>query len=192
MIPKIIYHIWLSDKPCPDIFKKFTDTWSQIMPDYKIEHITVDNVPRTPEINSLLEQKKWALANHYARYYLLYHNGGIYMDNDMQVVKRFDDLLSNDLVIGREDYYTVNNAIMMATPNNAFIKKCLDVMDNKDYPDTNQELETGPRLTSRFGSMITKVWDEVYFYPFHYSKTFTPDCIKPETYTVHHWTHSWK
>lgn len=30
------------------------------------------------------------------------------------------------------------------------------------------------------------------FYPYHYTEKYYPECIKPNTYCVHHWAGSWK
>lgn len=198
MIPKIIYHIWISDKPCPEYFKQYTDTWSKIMPDYKIINITVHEAAMIshghPILETLLSEKKWCLANHYMRYYLLYKQGGLYLDLDVEVVKPFDDLLGKKFIIGYEDPSWISNAVMGCTPNHPVMKSFIDMMDNFDYSQSEAELKTGVRLPTKIlkeMDVLEYILPPVYFYPYLYTEKFTPECIKPETHAIHHWEASW-
>ena len=192
MIPKILHHIWISDKECPEKFKQYTDTWSKIMPDYKIEYTTLNNIHSNSEVlNKLIKEKKYTLVNHYMRYWVLYHIGGIYLDLDIEVVKSFDDLLDMDFIIGREDNKCINNAVMGCEKGNDIALFCANKLHNFDYNQDQIELKTGPWLTTE----VFKYADVLpleYFYPYHYSEKFYPECIKPETHTVHHWNASWQ
>lgn len=190
LIPKIIYKIWISDRPCPEYFKRYTDTWKKFMPDYEIREITLANIPRTFYINNLIAQKKWTVLNHYIRYYLLYTQGGIYLDLDVEVVKSFDDLLNSDLFAGWEDAWVINNAVMGSRMGMKPMLDCMHFMEGFDPNNPNAELETGPRLTTK---MIPKdkALPPEYFFPYHYTQDYYPECIKENTHSVHHWKHSW-
>ena len=95
MIPKIIHYCWLSGDPFPDLINKCIDSWHNILSDY--EFMLWDT--RKIDVNSNLwlkqayENKKYAFAADYIRFFALYHYGGIYLDADVEVLKDFKSLL---------------------------------------------------------------------------------------------------
>lgn len=95
MIPKIIHYCWLSDDPIPEPYKSFIEEWQKIMPDYKIKKWdrSVINLDEHPFAKQAFEAKKYAFAADYIRVYALYHEGGIYLDSDVKVLKSFDPYL---------------------------------------------------------------------------------------------------
>ena len=95
MIPKIIHYCWLSDDPIPEPYKSFIEEWQKIMPDYKIKKWdrSVINLDEHPFAKQAFEAKKYAFAADYIRVYALYHEGGIYLDSDVKVLKPFDPYL---------------------------------------------------------------------------------------------------
>lgn len=191
MIPKILHCIWISDKPMPEKFQKYVDTWKFEMPDYEINYVTLANLKHSPFVDKYLAQGKYTVANHYVRLQEVYDKGGIYLDLDIEVVKSFDPLLDNTFFAGWEDQWVVNNAVFGAEAGHYFLKKCLDDLDKIDPNIPQIELETGPRLFTRNVDENLVIYTEKYFYPYHYTKKFTPDCIKPNTYCIHHWANSW-
>lgn len=46
--------------------------------------------------------KKWAFLSDCARLYIVYHEGGIYLDTDVELVKSLDEVLNNDCFFGEE------------------------------------------------------------------------------------------
>ena len=191
MIPKIIYNIWISDKPCPRHFQKNVESWIKFMPEYEIRYITTKTIPYDEKLNWLISQKLWVLANHYARYFILYHFGGIYMDLDVEVIKSFNDLLDKEIIIGREDNNWVNNAVIGCNKECPLMKECLEDMQKVNYRGQNLELETGPRLITKHKDLIPEILPPSYFYPYLYTEGFKLECIRPETHAIHHWEASW-
>ena len=55
-----------------------------------------------PWIHDAYRHKKYAFVADYMRFYALYHEGGIYLDIDMLLIKPLDDFLKDGLFIGRE------------------------------------------------------------------------------------------
>ena len=193
MIPKTIYYTWVSDKPLPEEFQKFIDGWKEKMPDYELSHISLSNVIKSPFVSKSISMGKYALAGHYGRCERLYATGGLYFDIDIEVVKSFDELLDEKMFIGREDDGMVNNAVIGCEAGNPFMKACLDYMDNIDLDTPNIELETGPWMFNKlYKEFEVKVFPREYFYPYHYTEKFYPECIKENTYAIHHWAGTWQ
>lgn len=203
MIPKVIYFTWISDKPVPQKYQKFIDSWSKVMPEYEIKQITLENCKRGPFVDKAIEIKNYALAGHYARVQELYDNGGIYFDIDIEAVKPLDDLLNKKLVLGAESHYWINNAVIISEKGHPFLKECMDYMDKFPFDHEKVELETGPRMFTnimkKWGWTLGKtgtlrgieILGPKAFYPYHYDQFYTPECVTKETYCVHHWANSW-
>lgn len=97
-VPKKIHFCWLSGDPYPVAIAKCVESWKTIMPDYEI--ILWDRARFDAEIDNrfareALELRKWAFVADYVRLFALAKYGGIYLDSDVRVYKKFDDLLAN-------------------------------------------------------------------------------------------------
>jgi len=192
-IPRILYTTWVSPLPLPERFQPYLDGWKKLMPDY--EHVVIDleNVIKSPFVLEAIKRGKYALAGHYGRCERLYKTGGLYFDIDVEAIKSFDDLLDNTVFIGREDERMVNNAVIGCVAGNPLMKACLDYMDAINMDTPNIELETGPWMFNKlYKDFDVRVYPEEYFYPYHYSSSFTPECVKPNTHSVHHWAATWQ
>jgi len=139
----------------PVWIEKCLKTWKEIMPDYELVLWDKNrfNVNSLAFIAEACKIKRWAFASDYIRLYALYSEGGIYLDIDVIVKKRFDDLLSHDFFSGVEWHYgmlrkkytrqlqykekipdTISDtpwigmqaAIIGSIPAHPFIKDCLD------------------------------------------------------------------
>ena len=99
MIPKCIHYIWLSGEDKPNIYKECIDSWHRMMPDYEVKEWSLKNLPEEvlshSFVKSAIEARKWAYAADYIRLWALYTYGGIYMDADVYVFKKFDPFLKH-------------------------------------------------------------------------------------------------
>lgn len=104
MIPKIIHYCWFGKGQIPSYLKECIDTWSKIMPDYEIKCWNEDNfnINITPFVKEAYDNKKYAFVSDYVRIYVLYNEGGIYLDTDVVVKKRFDSFLEYNFCSGVE------------------------------------------------------------------------------------------
>ena len=95
MIPKIIHYCWFGKGLMPKSQKDCIKGWQKLMPDYKImrwDESTFD-LDKYPLAKYACEVKKYALASDVCRYNVLAQYGGIYLDTDVEVFKRFDEFL---------------------------------------------------------------------------------------------------
>lgn len=75
------------------------------MPDYEIKlwntrNFDIDSSPIY--VKEAFEQRKWAFAADYIRMHALYEEGGIYLDSDVLVLKRFDEFLKHSFFSSME------------------------------------------------------------------------------------------
>ena len=103
MIPKIIHYCWFGHNPLPESAKKCIESWKKYLPGYEIKewnesNFNVNAIPYTEEAYRL---KKYAFVSDYARFWILYHYGGLYFDTDVEVIKRMDDIIERGAFMGR-------------------------------------------------------------------------------------------
>lgn len=135
MIPRIIHYCWFGRNPLPDHAKKYIDTWRKYFPGYEIKEWNEDNfdVNMIPYTSEAYKTKKYAFVSDYARFWILYHYGGIYFDTDVEVIKNMDDIILNGPFMGIENlasmgkYETVNPGVGLgAVKGMDFYKRVLD------------------------------------------------------------------
>jgi mannosyltransferase OCH1-like enzyme len=133
LIPKIIHYCWLSDDPVPADYGRCMETWKAKLPDYQF--VLWDT--KRFDVNSALWVKQayetglYACAADYIRLYAVYHNGGIYLDMDMEVVKPFDELLQKDCMFAYENHIgrNVEAGCFGAVKNHPYIQKCMEYFE---------------------------------------------------------------
>lgn len=109
MIPKVIHYCWFGRGPKPKLAEKCIASWKKYCPDYQIVEWNEDNfdVNRTPYTRFCYKNKKWAYLSDYVRLAVVYENGGVYFDTDVEVIKPIDWLLDRDAFFALEDLQTV-------------------------------------------------------------------------------------
>ena len=209
MIPKIIHYCWFGTKPIPDDYQGYIAGWKKLMPNYEIMLWNESNSPmHLPYLQAALKYKKWANLSNFVRIYALYHHGGIYMDTDMEVLQSLEVFRKHESFLGLElgekntKEIVVNNAIFGAEKGHSFIQKCMDfylkyfdgrdsALDSSPYLVTRLLKEAGMHEYGRQNVGGVELFPKEYFYPYHITEKFSPDCVKANTYTIHHWGYSW-
>ncbi|MED9946618.1 MAG: glycosyltransferase [Peptacetobacter hiranonis] len=206
MIDKKIHYVWLGG-PKGNVENICINIWKDKLPDYEIIEWNEKNFDIEKEIKGkkfleeCYKQKLWAFIADYIRLKVLYEQGGLYMDTDIQVLKDLTPLMEeNRLFFGYESKEYANGAIIGAEPHHPFIKDMLEFY-NEDVMNSN--LYTIPKIMTyilnkkyekfdrnNFSEGI-RVYDEEYFYPFNYNEEYTDDCITENTYVIHWWGKSW-
>lgn len=208
MIPKVIHYCWFGGNELPKEAKKCIDSWKKYCPDYEIIEWNESNydLNKNDYVKYCYENKKWAFLTDYVRLDIIYENGGIYLDTDVELVKSLDDLLNNKCYIGMEQVGTVNTGQGFgATAHNSFVK------ENKEYYEQNEFLNDDGSFKREICVPITtgilikrglqpkdviQRLNDVTVYPIEY---FCPKelgtnkiNITKNTYSIHHFESSWK
>ena len=104
MIPKIIHYCWFGRSSLPVSAQKCIASWRKNLPDYEIKEWNEDifDVNIIPYTQQAYEAKKYAFVSDYARFWILYHYGGLYFDTDVEVIKSFDDIVDKGAFMGLE------------------------------------------------------------------------------------------
>lgn len=110
MIPKKIHYCWFGRGEKPKLAKKCIASWEKYCPDYEIIEWNEDNfdINSNAYVKMCYEQKKYAFLTDYLRLTVIYEQGGIYFDTDVEIVKSFDDLLDCSAFFGFETDEYIN------------------------------------------------------------------------------------
>jgi mannosyltransferase OCH1-like enzyme len=98
MIPKKIHYCWLGGGKMSENIISAIESWKRTMPDYELIlwNESKFDINSVPWVTEACRKRKWSLATDYIRLYAVYTEGGIYLDTDVYVLKRFDDFLAYD------------------------------------------------------------------------------------------------
>ncbi|MEE0913018.1 MAG: glycosyltransferase [Ruminococcus sp.] len=142
MIPKKIHYCWFGGNPKPAIAKNCIKSWEKHCPDYKIvewneSNFDIDSAPLY--VKQAYKVKKWAFVSDYVRLQIIYENGGIYLDTDVELVKNLDCLLNNNAYFGFEGNEYINTGLGFgAEQGNPIVFEMM-----QDYMDIPFILEDG-------------------------------------------------
>lgn len=211
MIPKIVHICWLSGDPYPPKIQYCIDSWKKNLPDYEIRLWDLNRFDINSSIwcKEALSRKKYAFVADYIRNYALFHDGGIYLDSDVEVLRPFDELLRLPYFIGREMSGALEPAVMGAEPGFTLHKEMLQYYENRHFLncDGSMDMRTLPEIMEDVvaehyeinniqsiedfsnDSSILNVFPSNYFSPkrndnFKIEKT-------SQTFSIHHFNASW-
>ena len=210
MIPKIIHYCWFGGNPLPPLAEKCIASWKKFFPDYEIKEWNESNF----DVNAILytkeayEAKKYAFVSDYARFKILYEEGGLYFDTDVEIIAPLDDIIERGPFMGREKFkygLGVNPGLGLGvTPSHNLYKELIDLYQPLHFirKDGTQNLKTVVQYTSEllanYGLRNTKEIQHVagiYIYPSEYfsPKDMTSEkiTITNNTRTIHHYMASW-
>lgn len=104
MIPKKIHYCWFGGKKLPKPAQKCIDSWRKYCPEYEIIQWNETNfdLTRNPYLNYCYTNKKWAYLSDLVRLLVVYEQGGLYFDTDVEVLRSFDPLLEYEAFFGWE------------------------------------------------------------------------------------------
>ena len=116
MIPKIIHYCWFGRNPLPTSAKKCIASWKKFLPDYEIKEWNEDNfdVNAIPYTQQAYEAKKYAFVSDYARFWVLYHYGGLYFDTDVEIVANMGEIIARGPFMGIEQGASLEGKPMVA------------------------------------------------------------------------------
>ena len=105
MIPRVIHYCWFGGKPLPPLAEKCIESWRKFLPDYKIVCWDESNfdVEAHPYTRDAYKAGLYAFVSDFARFKILYENGGVYFDTDVEVIASIDDIISKGPFMGFEN-----------------------------------------------------------------------------------------
>lgn len=205
MIPKIIHYCWFGHGQMPKLALKCIKSWKTYLPHYQFKLWDEGNFDLN--INAYAKEAylagKFAFVTDFVRLKVLYNEGGIYMDTDVEVLKSLDGFLTLPAFSGFEDKGFVPTGIMASEKNGMWVKEQLDYYENRHFilPDGKFDLTTNTQIISgimrsngfdlRNGYQIYNdcmhIFPNDYFSPLNYGKLI----LTENSHCIHHFAGSW-
>ena len=206
-IPKVIHYCWFGRGELPTLEKKCIASWKKYCPDYKIVCWNEDNfnINQNKYAKEAYEAKKWAFVSDYVRLKVLYEEGGIYLDTDVEIIKSFDSLIKDMGYMGFDDVGIVSTGLGFACEKgNELIGEILKDYDNISFKLSDGTFDLTPcpkrntQTMERLGFDVNikdQVFMGIHIYPEDYFcpiKYYTgKKIITSNTHSIHHFCASW-
>lgn len=212
-IPKIIHYCWFGGKKLSELSIKCIESWKKYFPDYEIKRWDESNfdINICDYVREAYAAKKWAFVSDYARFWILYNEGGVYFDTDVEVIRSFDDIIDCGPFMGCER--SLNDSVIRVAPGLGIAarrqmdlyKRLLDYYEKKSFYNENGEIdcttvvEYTTTILKFYGLKETKntqtiaginIYPTDFFCPMNYE---TGEIIITEnTHSIHRYSESWK
>lgn len=213
MIPKVIHYCWFGGNPLPKFSQRCIASWKKYLPEYEIKEWNENNFDLSccAYVKEAYKARKWAFVSDYARFWILYHEGGLYFDTDVEIINPLDNIIEKGPFIGCEETHVsisgknlgVNPGLgLAAAPGLSLYKEILNYYESIHFSCGNGVLETVVDHTTALlrkhgwvGNGQVEEVNGVYIYP---PKYFCPYSyltgkwnITEHTVSIHHYAATW-
>lgn len=207
MIPKVIHYCWFGRGQKPEQALMCIESWKKYLPEYELKEWNEDNfdITQNQYVREAYENRKFAFVTDYVRLYALYHDGGVYMDTDVEVIGSYDQFLHHHAFSGFETDGNVPTGMMAAEKGSVWAKELLDQYDDRKFVKedgsfdmttnttviTNYMLEKGLKLNNKYQDFpdLCTMYPADFFCPKDH-RTGKIRCTK-NTVCIHHFAGSW-
>lgn len=121
-------------------------SWKKYCPDYQLIEWNESNfdINCNPYVKAAYEDKKWAFVSDYVRLYIVYNQGGVYLDTDVLLHNGIDELLKNSCWMASDDVRYISTGLGFgAEKGNWLIKAIMEAYEGYEYPSgTNVTRDT--------------------------------------------------
>lgn len=203
-IPKIIHYCWFGKGKQTELIEKCISSWKLMLPDYEIKLWNEENFPieQYPFAKEALENKKWAFVSDVCRLHALYYEGGVYMDTDIEVIKRFDEFHNDDIFTCYESLNLIAMGFIGAKKGHPWIAKMLSWYRNVHCDPDYYEI-ANCKIVTKLSKMLYRkklkgqetfleygmhIYPRDYFSPPEENNKYK---ITENTRVIHHFTGLW-
>lgn len=207
MIPKIINYCWFGGSSLPKLEKECIASWRKYCPEYEIVRWDESNfdVNQSEFCRSAYEARAWSFVSDYARLKIIYQNGGIYLDTDVELISSLDCLLDNECYVGIQQIDKKCNTGLGfgAIPHSDAVGEMLKAYDQIVFDSSRLDELACPSLNQaaieKLGYHATDsvstlkrltVFPCKFFDPLSMGDDST-NLLCPETISIHHGAYSW-
>ncbi|MDR3297905.1 MAG: hypothetical protein LBT19_00790 [Candidatus Nomurabacteria bacterium] len=207
-MPKKIHYVWLGSKPLSKRDAGYIEGWKKLNPEFEVRAWSEKDIDldKYPLAKLAYEEGRWALVADVVRMAIIYREGGIYFDTDVELLKPLDPLLRYDAFAGWESNYWFTTAAFGAKAGSPWIQKILKryelPVEKKISTDTFLMTVHSPSVYAKdiygleldgktrvYGDGKFAVFAQEYFSPKHYMTG--KERVTENTIAFHHYGGSW-
>ena len=207
MIPKIIHYCWFGGKEMPGEYTGYIETWKKQCPDYEIVRWDESNydVSKNLYLKTAYEQKQWSFLSDYVRLDVVYQQGGIYFDTDIELLKSMDCVLQHEAFFAFENVDDITTGLGFgACKGNKTVRMLRDMYDHFPFKDTENGSPFIPcpilvtEGLTQMGFILDDTFQEIDGVAVYPSEYFNPMDIRTKritltdkTIAINHYAGSW-
>lgn len=208
MIPKVIHYIWLGGKPLPKIAEKCIKSWKKYCPNYEIKRWDESNIDleSCSYAKEAYDAKKYAFTADYFRFDILFKEGGIYLDIDVELLKPLDSFLNDSAIMSFENDKAIAPGLILACEKGCeSFSEIIDLYKKDRFilEDGSYNLETVcDKITKyllNFGLELNNKNQKVKEFSIYSSEYFCPKSLSDgkirkteNTVAIHYYFASWQ
>ena len=134
-IPKLIHSFWFSGEKKPDSYQKCIDSWEKYCPEYTIKEWTLSNydIEKNDFMKMAAQQRKWAFVADFARLDVVNTYGGVYMDMDVELLKRPQELFCHKSIFSFNMSDHIDLAMFASVSNNPILEELMKLYEGKVF-----------------------------------------------------------
>ena len=206
MIPKIIHYCWFGRGEMPPLMKRCLKSWKKYCPNWEVVLWNEDNFDVTSTLwtKQAYEAGKYAFVSDYVRLKVLYEQGGVYMDTDVELVQSIDCFLEHEAFSGFESMEALQTGIIGAVRSHPIIARWLEYYKDRAYFHEGKS-EMVPNVAFVTEDMKTHglqmndtlqnidgmvIYPQTWFCPL--SLIEVEKKITTNTHAIHHFTSTWR
>lgn len=208
MEDKVIHYCWFGHGDLSATAKRCLGSWERFAPGYEVVRCDEDtfDVDSCAWTRDAYAAKKYAYVADYARFWLIYNYGGVYMDLGSELVRDITTLCETCSPFSaiEELTKTANTGLIVAAPrHNPVVAEVLasyaamEFLDDPVFLRAHTVNEVFTRVLERHGFLRKDEMQKVDGWTILPSVAFNPVYgfggyhIKKDTYSVHHYSASW-
>lgn len=206
-IPKKIHYCWFGKGAIPDQNKRWMESWEKYCPDYEIIRWDENNydVTKNKYMYEAYKAGKWGFVPDYARADIIYDNGGIYLDTDVELIRSLDELLYQQAFAGIDGSKNIALGLGFGAEKEfSIMKEIRDFYNSLNFcnEDGSYNLLDAPKVLRSFfqekGYINNGAFQVIKGMAIYPEKVLSAKCnytrrIYPNEYTIaiHHFDCSW-
>lgn len=135
-IPKKIHYCWFGGGEIPSHLQNYINGWKEKCPEYEIIRWDESNydLSKSEYMKQAYDSRKWGFVPDYARLDIIYNEGGIYFDTDVELIKAPDKLLNDSMFCGFNGYGMISLGLGFgAEKGNELIRELRDEYAGKKF-----------------------------------------------------------
>lgn len=209
VIPKVIHYCWFGKNAKPKLFRKCFQSWEKYCPDYEIIEWNEDNfdINCCKYVREAYDARKYAYVTDFARLWIIFNYGGIYLDTDVELIRPLDDLLFNTAYFALEDDKYINTGLGFgAEKGNNIVKVMMEAYYDDIFlkEDGSYNMVTCPvKNTESIASYLPSVLSKEEIIHIDNATIYPPEYFCPldssgvnwtktkNTYSIHWFSASW-
>ena len=206
-VPKVIHYCWFGKGKLPKLAEKCIKSWKKYCPGYEIVCHNEENfdISGNRYAKEAYDEKKWAFVSDYVRLKVLYDEGGIYFDTDVELIKPIDSLIEETGFMGFDENGLISTGLGFACEKgNELVGRLLEDYADIPFvlPDGTPDITPCPDRNTETIKQLgmdtdnkNQVFMGIHMVPEDFlcpMKYYTgKKVITKNTYSIHHFCASW-